>query len=65
MQVVLYDNEEKRDHILDGVEQIINIRANYTQHEELKNTILIIHKINHVEKFRLYRNATILEIKDK
>ena len=25
MQVVLYDNEEKRDHILDGVEQIINI----------------------------------------
>lgn len=64
MLVIIYDNEEMEEHTLSDVKQIINIRENYTQCEELKNSFLIIHRSNHIEKYRLYHNATIIEIKD-
>lgn len=47
------------------VEKIIKIPKNLTLCEELENSILIIHKTDHVEKYRLFKNAEILSVEDK
>ena len=65
MLITIFDKETKQEHTFSDVEQIINIRANYTQCEELKDKLLIIHRCNHIEKYRLYNNAIIVEIKEK
>lgn len=50
---------------LSEVEKIIKIPKNLTLCQELENSILIIHKTDHVEKYRLFKNAEILSIEDK
>ena len=64
MKVYIKDIENNKDVCLVGVEKIIHIHENYTQCEELKNSVLVIHKINHIEKYRLYKNARIIKVED-
>lgn len=65
MVVHIKDVENNKDMILDSVEQVLSIHENYTQSKELKNSVLIIHKTNHIEKFRLYKNVRIVKVEDK
>lgn len=65
MIVHIKDVENNKDMILDSVEQVLSIHENYTQSKELKNSVLIIHKTNHIEKFRLYKNVRIVKVEDK
>lgn len=59
---ILLENGEK--HELCDVQTIYNIKQCFTQHEELKDTLLVIHRADHIEKFRLYKNARVLQIQD-
>lgn len=63
MIVQIKDIENDKDVILHGVEQVLSVHESYTQSEELKNSVLVIHKANHIEKFRLYKNARIVMVK--
>lgn len=65
MIVHIKDVENNKDMIFDCVEQVLSIHENYTQSKELKNSVLIIHKTNHIEKFRLYKNVRIVKVEDK
>ena len=65
MIVQIKDIENDKDVTLHGVEQVLSIHENYTQSKELKNSVLIIHKTNHIEKFRLYKNVRIVKVEDK
>ena len=47
-----------------SVEDVFIIHPSLTQVDELKNAILIIHKENYAEKFRLFKNATLLQIEE-
>lgn len=62
MKVIL--KSEGREHELASVEKIICISKNLTLVEELQDTILIIHSVNHCEKFRLYKDAKIIEVEE-
>lgn len=64
MKVYIKDIEKNKETCLVGVEKIIHIHENYTQCEELKNSVLVIHKANHIEKYRLYKNARIIKVED-
>ena len=50
---------------LDNVEKIFKIPSNLTMCEELKNSILIIHKTNHCEKYRLYKDVEVLNVEEE
>lgn len=66
MKVKIKENES--DAIiatLCNVEKIIKIPSNLTMCEELKNSIIIIHKINHCEKYRLYKDAEVLSVEEE
>lgn len=53
---------EGQEHSLSDVEKIMYIGENFTQIDELKDTVLIIHGANHCEKFRLYKKVRIFEV---
>lgn len=59
------DNGNKIIAILHDVEKIIKIPSNLTMCEELKNSILIIHKTNHCEKYRLDKDVEILNVEEE
>jgi len=50
---------------LSCVEEIYFINKNLTLCNEIKNSILIIHTGNSIEKYRVYKDAIILKIDNK
>lgn len=64
MKITLKDLDANQEKVLDGVEKIFLINENFTQCDALKNSILIIHKINHSEKYRLFKNARLISIEN-
>lgn len=62
MNLTLRNLEDEKDINLTDVKNVYVIGQNYTQCDELKNSILVIHKIGHCEKFRLYKNTIIVSI---
>ena len=63
MKLTIQEDREK--HRLAGVQHIFVIGKNYTQCPELQNTILVVHAANHVEKYRLYKDARILSVEEE
>lgn len=64
MKVVIKSLEKNRNHELHDIKQVYQINENYTQCDELKNSILLIHGTGHCEQFRLFKNARIISIED-
>lgn len=63
--IVEIKDKDNLVHQFHDVECVYNINEHYTLCEELKNKILIVHSVNHCEKFRVYENARIISIKNK
>lgn len=64
MKIIIKEKGNPAPHYLDGVKEVIKIEAELTLCDELKNTILVVHKVNHCEKYRLYKNAEILSVEE-
>ena len=54
--------DDLKTYILHDVVNIVFFNRTNTQCEELQNACLIIHKQNHCEKYRLYKNYEIISI---
>lgn len=65
MKVTLLDKSENRSVELVRVEYMFFIGKNHSQYEQIQNALLIIHKQNHSEKYRLYNDAQILEVSEE
>ncbi len=63
MIVKIKDSDGKM-HSLCDVEQILCVSANLTLCEELKNSIIVIHGSNHMEKYRLYKGGIIISVEE-
>ena len=64
MEVVIKCLDENRNRKFHDIKQVYQINDNYTQCDELKNSILLIHGTGHCEQFRLFKNARIISIED-
>ena len=65
MKVIIKEKENPIPHYLGYVKEVIKIDAELTLCDELKNTILVVHKTNHCEKYRLYKDAEILGVEEE
>ena len=63
MRVIIRDSNEKMNK-LDCVEKILYVSENLTLCKELKDSLIVVHRQNHCEKYRLYKGGTILSVEE-